>query len=138
MFDMYSIFPCRVLPVVVLALLTWPAFFGCASTSTPVRHLSSDVCLVMPESTTRQEVLSFLGEPDRKLINPENVEVWLYLKVNKSFAKKTPLLGDKLGYQNYETVTVSFDADLVRACLYRQLEENEFEKFIFELEQPGP
>ena len=117
-------------------LFAWLLFFfsaGCAGVSTPVRHLSSDVCLVMPESTTRQEVLSFLGEPDRKITTAENIEVWLYLKTNKSFSKKVPLLGDKLGSQNYETVTVTFDADLVKTCLYRQFDEAEFEKFSSEL-----
>lgn len=87
----------------------------------------------MPESTTRQEVISFLGEPDQKITNAEKSEVWLYLKVNKSFSKKLPLVGTKLGEQNYETVTVTFDGDLVKTCLYRQFDEVEFEKFNSEL-----
>jgi outer membrane protein assembly factor BamE (lipoprotein component of BamABCDE complex) len=119
---------------VLFALLLFMFSTGCSSTiSPPVRHLSSDVCLVMPESTTRQEVLSFLGEPDRKITTAEKSEVWLYLKVNKSFSKKLPLLGAKLGSQNYETVTVTFDGDLVKTCLYRQFDEDEFEKFSAEL-----
>jgi hypothetical protein len=124
-------FVCRRNCAVVLLVLVFAA--GCGGVATPVRHLSSDVCLVMPESTTRPEVLSFLGEPDRKITNAENLEVWLYLKVNKSFAKKMPVLGDKIGSQNYETVTVTFDGDLVRTCLYRQFDEAEFEKFSSEL-----
>lgn len=87
----------------------------------------------MPESTTRQEVLSFLGEPDQKFTATDKTETWLYLKVNKSFAKKLPLLGDKLGEQNYETVTITFTGDLVRTCLYRQFDETEFGKFNAEL-----
>ena len=115
------------------ALLLFVFSAGCGGVATPVRHLSSDVCLVMPESTTRQEVLSFLGEPDQKITNAEKSEVWLYLKVNKSFSKKLPLVGTKLGEQNYETVTVTFDGDLVKTCLYRQFDETEFEKFNSEL-----
>ena len=114
---------------VLFAFLLLVFSASCAGFSTPVRHLSSDVCLVMPESTTRQEVLSFLGEPDRKIKAAARLETWLYLKVNKSFAKKLPLLGDKLGDQNYETVTITFDGDLVKTCLYRQFDEAEFEKF---------
>lgn len=106
---------------------------ACATTSTPIRHLSSDVCLVMPEKTTREEVVSFLGEPDRKMTTAENLELWLYLKVNKSFSKKMPLIGDKLGSQDYETVTVTFDGDLVKTCLYRQFDEAEFDRFNTEL-----
>jgi len=116
-----------------LGLLLLLIFSGCAGVGTPVRHLSSDVCLVMPESTTREEVISFLGKPDRKMTNAENQELWLYLKVNKSFSKKMPLIGDKLGTENYETVTITFDGDLVRTCLYRQFDEAEFEKFNTEL-----
>lgn len=102
---------------------------GCAGTSTPVRHLSSDVCLVMPERTTREEVIAFLGEPDRKMTSADDRELWLYLKTNQSLTKKIPLLGDRLGSQDYETVTVTFDGDLVRTCLYRQFDEAEFERF---------
>ena len=115
------------------ALLFFLFSAGCSGISAPVRHLSSDVCLVMPESTTRQEVISFLGEPDQKITNAEKSEVWLYLKVNQSYSKKLPLLGAKLGDQNYETVTVTFDGDLVKTCLYRQFDEVEFEKFNSEL-----
>ncbi|MEN8134106.1 MAG: hypothetical protein ABFS18_01040 [Thermodesulfobacteriota bacterium] len=114
---------------VLFALLLFAFTAGCSTVSAPVRYLSSDVCLVMPESTTRQEVISFLGEPDRKITKAENQETWLYLKTNKSFAKKLPLLGGKLGEQNYETVTVTFVGDLVKTCLYRQFDENEFADF---------
>ena len=106
---------------------------GC-SLSTPVRHLSSDACLVLPESTTREEVISFLGEADRKITGGDDKEIWLYLKTNKSFSRKLPLVGDMLGSQNFETVSVTFDGDLVRACVYRQHDEEEFNKFIAELE----
>jgi hypothetical protein len=119
--------------VVLLACLLGVLTTGCAGGATPVRYLSSDVCLVMPASTTRQEVLSFLGEPDRKITTAEEGELWLYQKVNKSFAKKMPLLGDRLGRQDYETVSVTFVGDLVKTCLYRQFDEAEFEKFNSEL-----
>jgi len=119
----------------LFALFTWLLFIiaGCAGTSQPIRHLSSDVCLVMPESTTRQEVLSFMGAPDRKTRTADSQEVWIYKKINKSFAKKMPLLGEKLGSQNYETVTVTFVGELVRTCLYREFNEAEYEKFSAEL-----
>lgn len=116
-------------PAVRGAVLVSLLLAGCSGISSPVRNLSSDVCLVMPESTTRQEVLSFLGEPDRKLVNSEKMDVWLYEKVNQDFTRKFPVIGDKLGEQNYETVTVTFDGNLVRTCLYRQFDEAEFEKF---------
>ena len=89
----------------------------------------------MPEKTTKQEVVSFLGQPDRKIFTGDNnLETWLYLKTNKSFTRKMPMFGDMLGTQSYETVTVTFEAGRVRACVYREHDENEFEKFITELE----
>jgi len=98
---------------------------GCA-TSQPVRHLSSDVCLVMPDSTTKTEVLSFLGEPDRRESQPNGDETWFYYKKNESFLRKLPILGQELGSSNFETVTVSFVGEQVRTCVYRQLEPEEF------------
>jgi hypothetical protein len=121
-------------------LMIWPFLVclfilaGCSAFSSPVRHLSSDVCLVMPESTTRQEVISFLGEPDQKITTADNSETWLYFKAKSSLSRKMPLVGEMLGSQNYETVTVTFDADLVKTCFYRQFNEEEFNNFITGLE----
>ena len=74
-----------------------------------------------------------MGAPDRKTRTADSQEVWIYKKINKSFAKKMPLLGEKLGSQNYETVTVTFVGELVRTCLYREFNEAEYEKFSAEL-----
>jgi hypothetical protein len=108
-----------------IALLFIGLIAGC-SASMPVRHLSSDVCLVMPESTTKAEVLSFLGEPDRRQHQPEGEETWFYYKKNESFLRKLPVVGPRLGWSNYEIVTVSFVGEQVRTCIYRQLEPEEF------------
>lgn len=97
---------------------------GCATT-TPVRHLSSDVCLVLPESTTKTEVLAFLGEPDRKTVTDGTAETWIYFKKNEDLIRKLPLVGEKFGSRNYEMVTVVFAGNLVRTCVYRQLEPSE-------------
>ena len=103
--------------------------FGCATTQ-PVRHLSSDVCLVMPDSTTKTEVLSFLGAPNLRQSQPNGDETWYYYKLNQSFLKKIPLLGRELGTSNYETVIVSFVGEQVRTCVYRQLEPEEIKVMI--------
>lgn len=108
--------------VIILALAIWLG--GCATTS-PVRHLSSDVCLVLPESTTKTEVRAFLGEPDHKTSADGLTETWIYYKKNENLVRKLPLVGEKLGTLNYEMVTVSFTGELVRTCIYRQLEPNE-------------
>jgi hypothetical protein len=82
----------------------------------------------MPESTTKAEVLSFLGEPDQRQAQSEGNETWYYYKKNESFLKKLPLLGGQLGSSDYETVTVSFVGEQVRTCIYRQLEPSEFQE----------
>jgi len=113
------------LSISAAGLLLW----GCA-TATPVRHLSSDVCLIMPESTTKTEVVAFLGEPDHKTNTDGALETWVYYKKNEDLLRKIPLLGERFGSLNYEMVTVSFSGNLVRTCVYRQLAHQEL------LEQP--
>lgn len=101
---------------------------GCATT-TQTKHLSSDVCLVMPESTTKTEVLSFLGEPDQKTTSQGGDETWVYYKEHKDFIRKMPVIGAQLGTLNYETVAISFIGNKVRTCIYRQLNPAEFTSF---------
>lgn len=96
---------------------------GCAA-SRPVRHLSSDACLVLPESTTKTEVLAFMGEPDHKATTDAS-ETWFYYKKNEDLIRKLPLIGEKFGSLNYEIVTVEFAGELVRTCVYRQLTPSE-------------
>lgn len=112
-------------PVGYTALLTIVLFLGGCATATPVRHLSSDVCLVLPESTTKSEVLDFLGEPDKKTTNDSSPETWIYYKKNEDLVRKLPVVGERLGSLTYEMVTVTFVGDLVRTCIYRQLEPSE-------------
>ena len=101
---------------------------GC-SAGPKVRHLSSDVCLVVPESTTRQEVVSFLGQPDTRSVNAEKQEVWSYMTTRRSFLRKTPLVGKYMGSEEYEVVTVTFVGDKVRTCFYRNLNKDQVGKF---------
>lgn len=112
-----------------LLVLSISMFLAGCATTTPVKHLSSDVCLVMPESTTKIEVLSFLGEPDEKFTTPEHDETWVYLKKNENIARKLPIIGEKYGLKDYETVTITFTGDKVKTCIYRQLTPAEFADF---------
>lgn len=116
----------KALPLVYLTLIASLSWLSGCATTTPVRHLSSDVCLVLPESTTKTDVLSFMGEPDKKTSNDGTDETWIYYQKNEELIRKLPLLGNKFGSLNYEVVTVSFTGNLVSTCIYRQLEENDF------------
>lgn len=112
--------------LVIISIGIW--LTGCAATA-PMKHLSSDVCLVMPESTTKTEVLSFLGEPDQKTSSPGGDETWIYFKEHKDLIRKMPLIGEQFGTLNYETVAISFIGSKVRTCTYRQLDPTEFMDF---------
>ncbi|MDA8163828.1 MAG: hypothetical protein M0017_02170 [Desulfobacteraceae bacterium] len=115
-------FPRRLLLVLLLAF----PLAGCHHQ--PIPHLSSDACLLEPGHTTRQEVLAYLGTPDQRRMDPQNGETWIYYHANKSFLRRAPYVGQKLGEEQFDVVTVTFQGDLVRTCAYRSLNEKEFKK----------
>lgn len=110
--------------VLCLCLLGFMAA-GCFA-GAPVRHLSSDICLVTP-NLTQKEVLATLGPPDQRQ-KGEQGEVWLYFEVKKSLLRKTPYVGEKLGSQDYDVVTITFAGETVATCLYRAYNEEELKK----------
>ena len=110
----------------ILGVLLLLGLSGCAKKN--VRHLASDVCLVTPEKTTKEEVLTYLGQPDEQYEMAEGGETWIYYDVNKSALQDTPYIGDKIGDKKYEMVKVMFGGDIVRTCVYRLLTEEEFKE----------
>lgn len=104
---------------IFLLLLVGPGCFY----REPVRHLASDICLITP-NLTRQEVINSLGPPDQKK-ETEDGEVWIYYEVKQSTLKKTPLLGARLGSENYDVATITFTGDRVRTCVYRSFEQKD-------------
>lgn len=114
----------------IMALALFAAGFvalaGCAKKN--VRHLASDVCLVTPEQTTKEQVLTYLGQPDSQYEMADGGETWIYYELKKDTLSKTPYLGEKIGDKKYETVKVTFSGDIVRTCIYRSLSEEEFQE----------
>ncbi|MGB3647845.1 MAG: hypothetical protein WA992_04830, partial [Desulfobulbales bacterium] len=55
-------------------------------------------------------------------------ETWFYYEVKKDMLNNTPYIGDRIGDKKYETVKVTFAGDIVQACLYRLLSEEEFQE----------
>ncbi len=85
---MRCVFPVRfVVCLFLLGLVTTGCFYR-----DPVRHLSSDICLITP-NLTQKEVLATLGAPDEKQ-KGELGEIWMYREVKKSFLRKTPYVGE--------------------------------------------
>ncbi|OGQ95364.1 MAG: hypothetical protein A2521_06895 [Deltaproteobacteria bacterium RIFOXYD12_FULL_57_12] len=113
--------------IVFLLIALSAAVVGCFRHE-PVRHLASDAGLVVPGKTTRQDVLVFFGEPDERQTLASGEEVWIYSQVRKSLMRKTPMVGNRLGSEEYDVVNISLAGDLVTSCVYRMLDEGEFKR----------
>ncbi len=121
----------HLLTVLILLLLCLP---GCSGK--PIRHLASDICLVS-EGTTRHEVMTYLGMPNDRQMDQAN-EIWIYYQVNKSLLRKTPFIGNNLGEEDVDVITVRFTGDQVKTCAYRHLTPEEFKNFGMDAQyEPG-
>ena len=68
-----------------------------------------------------------MGPPDDQQVDQYG-EMWIYYQVNKSLLRKTPFIGDKLGTEDVDVVTIRFEGEQVTACAYRSLTVDEFKK----------
>lgn len=93
----------------------------------PVQHLAADACLITPKLSSRQDVLTYLGEPTETLKQEDGSEEWIYYQANKSILRKTPYIGDKLGSEEYDVLHITFNGDIVATCIYRSLTRKEFQ-----------
>lgn len=101
-------------------------FSGCASHE--IRHLASDASLISPGQTTQQQVLGMLGPPDQRLKLKQGGELWRYYQANKSTLRETPYIGNRLGEESFDVLTITFRDKQVVDCIYRQLGERDFAK----------
>ena len=100
------------------------ALSGCFNE--PVRHLSSDASLIITGHTTRKQIVSFMGSPAVQEQGAGSTETWIYYQMHKSFMRKAPHIGHRLGYEEYDVVTVTFIDGVVQECQYRLFSEEEF------------
>jgi len=68
-----------------------------------------------------------MGPPDDQQVDQYG-EMWIYYQVNKSILRKTPFIGDRMGTEDVDVVTIHFGKDQVIACAYRSLTEKEFKE----------
>ncbi len=91
-------------------------FFIAGCSSKPIRHLASDAALIKAGESTRQDVLRYLGRPDgRRTVSP-GVEEFIYHQERKGFFGNTPLIGNFIDPDSYETIMVTLNGDLVSRC----------------------
>ena len=112
--------------LVLLFLVFFAVLSACSNKQ--VRYLASDVCMISPEITTKQEVLSILGQPDEQYAEPTGEEVWMYYDAKTNLISDTPYIGDKVGDEQFEMVRVTFAGDIVRTSVYRSLSEEEYKQ----------
>jgi hypothetical protein len=110
--------------IVALSLLLIAGMAGCARKN--VRHLASDVSLVSPGTTKKQEVLNYLGQPDAEYKMDGGDILWVYYEEKTTLLGNTPYLGEKFGKKTYEIVKVVFAGDNVRSIGYRTMREEDF------------
>ncbi|MEA2083058.1 MAG: hypothetical protein U9O82_02230 [Thermodesulfobacteriota bacterium] len=111
------------LPILFLIILL--ALSGCFKNE-PVRHLSSDISLIIPGHTTRKKIISFMGSPAVQEQGLDSTETWIYYQVHKSFMREVPRIGHRFGYEEYDVVMITFFGDIVRDCQYRLFSEERF------------
>lgn len=97
-----------------------------------VKHLASDVCLVTPARASKEDVLAYLGQPTITRQGDDGSEILIYYDVEKSFLRQIPLIGPKIGYENYNVAIVTISGKSVRTCVYRYLSEAEFKRTMVE------
>jgi hypothetical protein len=105
-----------------LALLLFTS--GCYNT--PVRHLASDAVLINAGSSSRNDVLTYLGEPDRQRRLPDDSEEWVYSEETRSDLQRIPLLGGVANGKGREKIIIVLKNDIVQSCQFREFGNNEF------------
>ena len=117
----------RILVIWVSLLACGTFLFGCAYKK-PVRHIASEIGLITPNKTTQKELISYMGLPEVKRTLSEKEEEWIYYQENKSFLRRSPLLGNKMGAADYDVAIITLRDEIVTSSQYRSFTEDEFEK----------
>jgi len=100
---------------------------GCGSKE-PVCHIASDISLIIPNQTSKAEILSYLGPPAKKRSLQDDEEEWLYFQSYNSLMRTMPLVGKKMGDCQFDLAIIRFKGDIVSSSQYRDLTEAEFKQ----------
>lgn len=108
--------------ILLLAVLVFVA--GCATTH--VRHLASDASLIIIGKSTKNDVLTYMGEPDSERTVSPGVSQWVYYEQDKSLLQQIALVGKAFKPNGYGMVLITFKKNLVTDCRYSSFDKNEF------------
>lgn len=115
------------LPRILTAALLVMLFIlpGCYTKSR--RHLASDASLIEVGVSTRNDVLTYLGEPDfQRQLGTERVE-WVYVEEIPSDLQWAPVVGGYFDGKGYDKVFIVLEEDIVRSCTFRKLTDDELD-----------
>lgn len=79
----------------------------------PVRHLASDVVLIQTGTSTREDVIMYLGEPDDIQVAEPGVERWVYSDTRRNIQEGLPWVGKYFGEAERTTVAVTIKNNVV-------------------------
>lgn len=109
----------------VMSLLSIFLFTGCYTE--PVRHLASDVALLKVGTSTKEDVLIYLGNPDDQQDLGGGMEKWLYEDTDTTLLEKTPVLGKHIGSPERRRAIVTFVNNIVTECIYSSSDEDDMD-----------
>ena len=109
---------------IIIFLSTLLLLASCADK--PIRHLASDASLISP-GTSREDVLTYLGDPDAQQMTSETTERWIYYEELQSTMQKTPYFGGLFNASGYSRIVVTFEGDTVVDCTFSSHESDEFD-----------
>jgi hypothetical protein len=98
-----------------------------ACSSKPVRHLASDASLVKASVSTKEDVLTYLGDPDSQQMISATSERWIYNEERQSAAQKVPFLGKMFSSKNYSRIVVTFEGENVVDVRFSSFDSDEFD-----------
>ncbi|BDD85640.1 hypothetical protein [Desulfofustis limnaeus] len=109
----------------LLCLILSAMIAACAGA--PVRHLASDASLIKAGASTKEEVLTYLGDPDSRQTLSDRQERWIYYEERKSDLQQTPYLGRLFNAKGYDQIIITFEGDTVIDCRFNSFDADEFD-----------
>ncbi|MCI5222101.1 MAG: hypothetical protein D3924_05375 [Candidatus Electrothrix sp. AR4] len=100
--------------MIICMLASFFLLAGCSSK--PIRYLASDAALIKVGTSTRQDVLRYLGQPNSRRTLSPGIEEYVYYQARKGTFGRMPLVGDLIDPDSYEMILVTLDGDLVINC----------------------
>ena len=108
----------------VIAVVLLLCLSGCYNKK--IRHLASDVSLIKVGSSTRNDVLTYLGEPDGQRSLGQNSEEWVYVEEKPSDLQRAPVIGGYFDGRGYDKIFIILENDIVTSSQFRDFDKDEF------------